>query len=71
MSKLKIDSVHCKACGLCVRACPKQVLRLGERINAAGYNYVVLENEEQCVSCACCALNCPDMAINVYKEARA
>ncbi|MDR1126165.1 MAG: 4Fe-4S dicluster domain-containing protein [Deltaproteobacteria bacterium] len=69
MRKLKIDSVHCKACGLCIRACPKKVLRLRDKINPAGYNYVVLEDEEGCISCACCALNCPDMAISVYKEA--
>lgn len=68
MEKVKIDSVHCKACGLCVAACPKKVLALGEKINAGGYNYAVLLDNGNCISCACCAINCPDMAISVYKE---
>lgn len=68
MGKLKINTVRCKACELCIRACPKKVLALGDRINAGGYTYVVLTDEDACISCACCAINCPDMAIDVYRE---
>ena len=68
MEKIKINSVHCKACGLCVRACPQKILKLGDKINASGYNYVVSLDDSSCISCAFCAINCPDMAISVYKE---
>lgn len=68
MNKLVIDTAKCKACGLCVRACPRNVLALGGRINANGYKYVVVVDEANCISCACCAINCPDMIIAVYKE---
>ena len=70
MSKLVINTANCKACGLCVRACPKKILALGDKINISGNNYVVLLDEDSCISCACCAINCPDMAIEVYKEDR-
>jgi 2-oxoglutarate ferredoxin oxidoreductase subunit delta len=66
--KLKIDNGKCKACALCIRACPKQLLILGETMNAGGYKYVVFQNEEACISCANCAISCPDRAISVYKE---
>ncbi len=66
--KVKINEKICKACALCVRACPKKVLELGAKINQNGYNYAVINNEDACISCAACAINCPDMAITVYKE---
>lgn len=66
--KLRVDS--CKGCGLCVRACPKKLLQLGSSVNASGARYVEITDEDACISCACCAINCPDMAISIYREDR-
>ena len=69
MEKLIIDSNVCKACGLCIRACPKNLLEFGSHINSGGYSYIIIKDIDACISCGNCAINCPDMAINVYKEA--
>lgn len=63
-----IDARRCKACGLCVDNCPKEVLAIGKEINGQGYNYVVQANAENCVLCDICGIVCPDMAIGVIKE---
>jgi len=68
MYNLVINEAKCKACGLCVRACPRDVLALGDHINADGYKYVVVTSVANCIGCACCAINCPDMIISIYKE---
>ena len=63
-----IDTRRCKACGLCVDKCPKNVLSMGSAINSQGYNYVVQENPDNCVLCDICGIVCPDMAIGVVTE---
>ncbi len=68
MKKIVIDTQFCKACGLCVTACPRSILQLGRKINQAGYHYAVAEDDTNCISCGICALHCPDIAISVYKE---
>lgn len=60
-----IDARRCKACGLCVEKCPKEVLAIGKEINGQGYNYVIQANPEKCVLCDICGTVCPDMAIGV------
>lgn len=67
MSELKIASNICKACGYCVKYCPKGILELGEAVNEQGYPYVVVTNPEACIGCALCATICPDGVIEVYK----
>ena len=68
MSKVTIDQNRCKGCGLCVNACPKQVLCMSaDQINAKGYNIAVAESPENCIGCAMCAIMCPDIAITVEK----
>jgi 2-oxoglutarate ferredoxin oxidoreductase subunit delta len=45
-----------------------KVLRISDKINAKGHRPVE-QFKEGCVGCAMCALTCPDMVIEVYKEA--
>ncbi|MCA1988782.1 MAG: 4Fe-4S dicluster domain-containing protein [Desulfarculus sp.] len=66
MALVEILSERCKGCGLCVQACPKQNLSIGDKFNASGYNYVVW-NDQGCTGCAFCAELCPDIAIRVYR----
>jgi len=63
-----IDKERCKGCGLCIAACSQQVLAYSGQLNHSGYNVVHMQNPEACVGCAFCAMTCPDVAIEVYKE---
>ena len=70
MSLIKVNNSRCKSCYLCVNACPKQVLSIGEKIGKTG-NFIVeinKEKENDCIGCKSCAIVCPDLAITeVYK----
>ena len=59
----------CKGCGLCTAVCPKGIVTLSKSLNAKGYHYaeILEENKDKCISCAFCATMCPDCAIEVYK----
>ena len=67
MAKLTINEARCKGCGLCVTACPKQILALSDKINEKGYNPVMMTDQEKCIGCAFCATMCPDTVIKVEK----
>lgn len=60
---------RCKGCGLCVAACPKQILLLDNgSSNAKGYHPVSCKDESQCIGCASCAKICPDSIISIQKN---
>ena len=68
MAKLTIRTDSCKGCGLCVNACPKNLLEIArDTINAKGHHPVVLKDEAACVGCASCAMMCPDCIIRVER----
>lgn len=68
MAKLTFQEELCKGCGLCVAACPKQLLTLSKtRLNQKGHAPVELTDEEACVGCAFCATMCPDCVITVER----
>ena len=70
MPKITINNTLCKGCSLCVDACPKKLLRLSPTVfNAKGHHPVEMTDESACISCAFCAVMCPDCVITVYKEA--
>jgi len=69
MVTLTINEVACKGCGLCVRACPKQLLQLSKtKINAKGYHPAEITDQAACVACASCARTCPEPAITIVKD---
>jgi 2-oxoglutarate ferredoxin oxidoreductase subunit delta len=72
MAKIKgtvtIDNEKCKGCGLCVVACPFQVLALEKKVNSKSYHYSHMAKPELCTGCTSCALVCPDAVITVYRE---
>jgi 2-oxoglutarate ferredoxin oxidoreductase subunit delta len=70
MPKVVVNDERCKGCELCVSACPASIMKLSDKINAAGYHIAVCDDEGRCTACAACAKMCPDLAIEVYKESK-
>jgi 2-oxoglutarate ferredoxin oxidoreductase subunit delta len=68
LAKIEIDDSRCKGCGLCAEACPRQLLKLGEETNEAGYAVAVMICQDKCAGCAFCACMCPAVAIVVYSR---
>lgn len=56
---------RCKGCEMCIRFCPRQVLKTSPQTNAKGYHLpeIVPGNETSCVHCEFCTLICPEFAI--------
>ena len=71
MAKLTFKTDRCKGCGLCVDACPKNLLTLAaDKINKKGHHPAELTDEAACVGCvgcAACAMMCPDCVITVER----
>jgi 2-oxoglutarate ferredoxin oxidoreductase subunit delta len=66
-SPLLIATDRCKACELCVVACPKGLLAIDTgSLNTLGYHPISLHDPERCTSCALCARVCPDAVFEVY-----
>ena len=60
----------CKACGLCIRHCPRKVLRRGKAINELGYEATEYVGEG-CVGCGTCFYVCPEPgALTVVRPAK-
>lgn len=69
MSHIVINENKCKACYLCVKECPKNLIKISEKTNNLGNRIVEFSDPEHvCLGCAMCATRCPDLAITeVYK----
>lgn len=67
--KLYFDTDRCKACGLCISFCPRDVLGFDNNtINSLGYHPVNIVKKDDCNGCGICALMCPDLVIEVERE---
>ena len=67
MPRIEVDANKCKACYLCVNACPKKCLGKSKTISKKGYFPAEMEHPENCIGCAMCYMMCPDIAITVIK----
>jgi 2-oxoglutarate ferredoxin oxidoreductase subunit delta len=64
---IEIHFERCKACELCVPACPKHCIEMGTRMNGQGYVVAIFTRREECTGCAICAEACPDVCIQVWR----
>ena len=71
MEAVTVNEGLCKGCGLCVSACPKKIMGLSDRFNQRGYHPSQCTRQDVCISCAFCAIICPDAAITVRKREQA
>ncbi len=61
-----INIIECKACGRCIVACPKDLLKLSDDLNERGYHYVEYAGKG-CTGCANCYYTCPEpLAIEIH-----
>ena len=68
MAKLTFQMDRCKGCGLCVTACPKNLIVIAkDKINLKGHHPAEITDQEKCVGCAFCATMCPDCIIEVER----
>lgn len=67
MAKIEFREERCKGCGLCVMACPKNLISVDSKINRSGYHVACIGEQERCTGCSLCAEMCPDMVITVFK----
>jgi len=67
MGKIIIDRERCKGCQLCLKTCPKKIIRLSEGFNEKGYHFALCDDSGECTACTLCGRICPDLAIEVYK----
>ena len=52
----------CKACGICVSLCPKNVF------DRAADGKAVVARPEECIGCVTCEMHCPDFCVEVTQR---
>jgi len=68
MAKITFRTDSCKGCGLCVDACPKNLIQIAKtKINLKGHHPAEITNMVECIGCASCAIMCPDCIITVER----
>ena len=67
--RAKFDNESCKGCGLCVKRCPMDAIRLeasDEAKNKTGK--ISMLEPDLCIGCGVCAFKCPTDSITLEKR---
>ena len=56
---INVDTNECKGCGLCIEACPPEVISLSECLNHYGYRTATYAGSG-CTGCGICFFACPE-----------
>ena len=67
MAKITINKEKCKACELCVMACPNNIIKISDKPNKKGFSYAEVIDIEKCTGCGLCFQVCPDVCIEIEK----
>jgi ferredoxin len=68
--RLKINPQTCKACGLCVKRCPVQALRLEESPLANNkQGKAATLDPDSCLGCGVCVHKCPTQSLSLELRA--
>ena len=60
-----VDITKCKACDICVSACPAGVLSMKQEPTSVIGAIIDVIAPESCIGCMDCEIHCPDFAIYV------
>jgi len=60
-----IDITRCKACDICVSACPAGVLSMRQEPSSTLGAIIDIIAPDSCIGCTDCEMHCPDFAIHV------
>lgn len=67
-AKVVVREDECKGCGLCIQACPEDVLIEQRKLNRMGFRPAGYKGDG-CTGCGYCFYQCPEPgAITVYKK---
>ena len=67
-ARIEIDQEYCKGCGMCITYCPKNLIVFSDKFNSSGYIPAEFKNNDECTGCTSCAMVCPEVAIEVYRD---
>jgi NAD-dependent dihydropyrimidine dehydrogenase PreA subunit len=59
VAKLYFYEKECIGCGICINVCPHEVFEQLED------GTVIVKDQDRCMECGACALNCPVNAVEV------
>lgn len=59
----RIDEERCTGCGICIKSCPMDVLRLDRENRKATIKY-----PEDCMLCGWCTIECPEDAVTLTPQ---
>jgi len=60
-----VDEAKCNGCGICVRICPVEAIRLAKRDRKRR----AVIDENACLDCKLCFTRCPEYAIGMVRRA--
>ena len=61
MNTIKVDSLKCSKCGICIKVCPAAIIEFGD----SSYPEINPKRAPYCVECGHCVLFCPESANSI------